>query len=128
MTNWELIPVQGLSDLKLGEEREAVRQRFRNFRVFRRTSDAPETDLFATDGLLVTYGSGDRVTFIELASPADPTIKGVHVLGRDLGEVLYQLRERGVSFVADQDGANVQGWGVGLYAPSGVIEGVSIGE
>jgi hypothetical protein len=32
MTNWELIPVRGLSDLKLGEERAVVRQRFRKFK------------------------------------------------------------------------------------------------
>jgi hypothetical protein len=64
-----------------------------------------------TDALLVTYGSGDRVTFIELASPADPTIKGVHLLHRDLGEVLYRLHERGVSVAPDRDGAEVPGLG-----------------
>lgn len=128
MSLGEIISGEGLRDLKLGEDRESVRQQFGGFRTFRRAQGAVETDQFVASGILVTYGSDEKVEFIELAPPASPTIQGVELLGRELSAVLEELRAAGLVVITDQDGAAIEGWRVGLYAPSGVVEGVSIGE
>jgi hypothetical protein len=126
--DWELIPNEGLPTLKLGDVKAAVREQFGEPRVFRRTSDAPETDQFPGTGIMATYGPGEVVTFIELTVPATPTIRRTSLLARDLGDVLEELRDKRVLVEHDLDGAIVPGWRVGLYAPTGTIEGVSIGE
>ena len=128
MTELEVMPGEGFVDLRLGDDKTAVRHRFGTFRTFRRTQDSPETDQFIDSGMLVTYGPEEEVTLIEVTPPAEPTIRGVRLLRRPLTEVLDELRAVGLTVVTDQDGASVDEWRVGLYAPSGVVEGVSIGE
>jgi hypothetical protein len=124
---WELIANVGSTELKLGDPRAAVRERFGEPRTFRRTPDAPETDQFVEAGLLVTYDNDERVTFIEFTPPASPTIAGVTMVGRCLGDVLAELRDREVIVEKDPDGAVVLAWNVGLYAPGERVEGVSVG-
>jgi hypothetical protein len=126
--DWELIPNVGLLTLRLGDARAAVRSQFGDPRVFRRTADAPDTDQFPQVGIMVTYGSGEVVTFIELTAPAAPTLLGILLIGRELDEVLGKLRDEEVQIELDPDGANVPGWRLGFYAPSGLVEGVSIGD
>jgi hypothetical protein len=126
--DWELMPNEGLPTLKLGDTKATVRSQFGEPRVFRRTSDAPETDQFPGTGIMATYGPAEVVTFIELTRPAAPTMRGTPLLGRKLDDVLGELRDKRFHVEQDPDGANVPTWRVGLYAPSGVVEGVSIGE
>ncbi len=128
MTAWELIPSEGIPPLKLGDDRATVRARFGDPRVFRRTPDSPETDQFTGSGMLVTYGPDERVMFIEMTRPSNPMIHGSVLLGQELSQVLGNLDREGISAVTDNDGAVIVGWRVGLYAPSGIIEGVSVGE
>jgi hypothetical protein len=52
--DWTIIDSSGGEQLKLGDERAVVRARLGDFRVFRRTADAPETDHFVDRGLQVT--------------------------------------------------------------------------
>lgn len=124
---WELIANLGSTELRLGDPKAAVRERFGEARTFRRTPDAPETDQFVEPGLLVTYDNDERVTFIEFTPPASPTIEGVTMIGRSLRDVLVDLRERNLLVEEDADGAVVPDWSVGLYAPSERVEGVSVG-
>jgi hypothetical protein len=124
---WELIAKVGSAELKLGDPRAAVRERFGEARTFRRTPDAPETDQFVDAGLLVTYDNDERVTFIEFTPPASPTVAGVTMIGRSLRDVLAELRDRDVIAEADPDGAVVPDWKVGMYAPGERVEGVSVG-
>jgi hypothetical protein len=128
MPAWDIIPGEGILELRLGYDKAAVRNRFGDPRTFRRTPDSPETDQFVDSGILATYGPGEKVTFIELTHPAEPTIGGVRLLGLALSDVMENLREHGLTVIADPDGASIQEWQVGLYAPSGTVEGVSIGE
>jgi hypothetical protein len=50
------------------------------------------------------------------------------LLARELDDVLEELRDKHVHVELDLDGAIVPSWRVGLYAPAGIVEGVSIGE
>ena len=121
MNDRELMPGQGIPGLRLGDNIAAVRERFGEPRIFRRTSDAPEmTDYFASSGMLVTYGQDQNVTSIEMTHPSNPTIRGVPLLGRPLIQVLDDLAQAGISAATDNDGAVIAGWRVGLYAPSDV--------
>ncbi len=129
MNDWELIPGQGIPDLKLGDDMAAVREHFGELRTFRRTPDAPEmTDQFINSGMLVSYGQDENVTFIEMTPPSNPTIQGVPLLGRPLNQVLDDLAQAGIPAATDDCGAFAAGWRIGLYAPSGTVEGVSVGE
>jgi hypothetical protein len=125
--DWELLPGVGLAWARLGESRTAIRHRLGESRTFRRTPTASETDQFPETGVLVTY-TGDVVSLTELTAPAAPTVLGVGLLGRRLEEVLNDLRASGINVVPDADGAIVQEWSLGLYAPTGMVEGVSVGE
>jgi hypothetical protein len=133
MENWEIIDRGGFSWLRLGEDRSAVRDRLGLWSTFRRGQslrpEAPETDQFAERGIImVTYSSDDLVSYIEVAGPATPSLAGVPLLGRPLHEVVQELVGAGLMVHLDLDGASVEGWGVGLYSPAGIVEGVSIGE
>lgn len=126
--SWELIANEGSPELRLGDERGAIRARFGTPRTFRRTPSAPETDQFVELGLLVTYDDTGVAGFIEFTAPASPTLLGVPMIGRTVHDVLHDLRNRDVFGEQDPDGATIPGWGIGLYAPSGQVEGVSVGE
>lgn len=137
MSDWNILPAEGMSMLRLGDDRAAVRQRLGSAEPFRRTPTAPEArrgrrspvlDHFAC-GLFVTYDPKGKVIFIEITWPARPTIGGVTLLGRSLTAVLHDLSTStaGLHIVRDRAGASIQEWRVGLYAPTGIVEGVSIG-
>ncbi|MGH2863253.1 MAG: hypothetical protein ACRDLT_17380 [Solirubrobacteraceae bacterium] len=128
MSVWEIQDEDGFADLKLGDPREAVRRRFGTHRVFRRGRSTRETDQFVPSGIMVTYTADERVALIEVPPPSRPVLRGVKLLQRPLDDVLRDLRECGVAVVEDAAGANVVDWGVGLFAPDGVVEGVSIGS
>jgi hypothetical protein len=129
MNDWEIVDSQGFRWLRLGMDRSSALGLLGPYRTFRRTpASKTETDHFIETGFLVTYGPDDRVAYIEVVSPATPRLAGVLLLERGLDAVSHELREAGLAVTRDDLGAKVVGRGVGLYAPSGVVEGVSIGE
>ncbi|MGA2471844.1 MAG: hypothetical protein ABSG64_14280 [Solirubrobacteraceae bacterium] len=128
LAEWAIVDRGGFADLRLGDERDVIRKRFGEFRSFRRTADAPESDQFMPSGLMVTYGDDQCVTCVEVPRPAaNPTLRGVPLVGRAIGEVAADLAVNGIDVQPDSTGAVIVDWGVGLYAPYGVVEAVSIG-
>jgi hypothetical protein len=125
---WVIDGLTGFEQLRLGEDRSAVRARFGDFRVFRRTPEAPATDYFIASGIQVTYDGNGRVEFIEVMAPADPVLRGSRLLGRPAEDVIADLRVRGVECHEDRDGAYLPDWRVGLFAIAGIVEGVSIND
>ena len=132
---WPIIDRGGFGDLRIGDPREAVRQRFGEYSTVRADADrqdATETDRFGADGgLKVGFGPDGRVCRIELAAPFDPTVRGVQLMGRPVSRVADQLLEHGIDYVADPDpagaGGAIIGWDVHLYVRDQVVEGVTIG-
>jgi hypothetical protein len=61
-------------------------------------------------------------------APADHVLHGSRVLGRPTEDLIADLRARGVECVEDRDGAYLPDWRVGLFAPEGIVEGVSIND
>jgi hypothetical protein len=125
---WVIDGSTGFEQLRLREDRAAVRARFGEFQVFRRTPEAPATDYFVASGIQVTYDDEGRVEFIEVMTPADPSLRGCRLLGRPTEDVVADLRVRGVECVEARDGAYLPGWRVGLFASDGIVEGVSIND
>jgi hypothetical protein len=132
MREWPIVDRRGFADLRLGDRRAVVRERFGEFRVFRRTPDSAEADQFLPSGLMVTYGADGGVAFIEIPPPANPTIQGVALIGRPLTDVRGDLAAHGIAFVADSaagsEGGTIDGWDVGLWIPDDVVRSVSIGQ
>jgi hypothetical protein len=126
--DWTIIDSGGGEQLKLGEERAVVRARLGDFRVFRRTADAPETDHFVDRGLQVTYDAEERVEFIEVTAPANPVLNGVRLLQRPIADVASDLRARGIACHEERGGAYLPAYRIGLFAIGGIVEGVAINE
>ncbi|MFS0702094.1 hypothetical protein AB6N24_19155 [Cellulomonas sp. 179-A 4D5 NHS] len=125
---WDVVGPEGFARLRLGDAVDGVRGRFGAHVTFRRTPDADKTDHFPDAGVMATYDVNRRITFLEVVEPATPRVVGVPLLGAALDDVVAALAAHGVEVVRDPDGGTVVGWAVGLYAPDGTVEGVSIGE
>ena len=125
---WDITSARGFARLRLGDDLRDVRARFGEHVTFRRTTAADETDHFVSVGVLATYDTDRRVSFLEIVEPATPRIAGVPLLGEPVDDVARALVARGVRVERDRDGATVVGWGVGLWAPDEWVDSVSIGE
>jgi hypothetical protein len=126
-SEWPIIDAAGFEDLRLGDEREVVRRRFGAFRAFRRGRSTRETDQFLSSGVMVTYNAEGLVSFVEVAPPSNPTIRGVQLLGRPASAVTRDLALVGVGAVQDEAGVQLD-CGVGLFVPLDDVAGVSFGS
>ncbi|WP_309135198.1 hypothetical protein [Cellulomonas sp.] len=118
---------EGTADVRLGMGIDELRALLGPADTFHRTPSAPPTDFFVDAGVMATYEPGGAVTFLELVEPAAPLLAGVALLGRSLDGVAVDLAAAGLDVVRHADGATVRGWGIGLYAPVELVEGVSFG-
>jgi len=121
-TTWVIDGSTGFEQLRIGDDRSAVRARFGDFQVFRRTPEAPETDHFVASGIQVTYDDEGRVEFIEVMTPADPSLRGSCLLGRPTEDVIADLRVRGVECVEERDGAYLPGLRVDCSRSAGLLK------
>ncbi len=126
--DWAITDELGFRWLRLGDLRQDVRARLGEWRTFKRTPSAPETDQFISLGIMVTFDADDRATLIEVGEPGAPTLAGVGLIGRLLDEVAQDLEKAGFTVSRGSFGALIQAWGVGLYSEDGlVVAGVGIG-
>lgn len=131
IVNWPEISATGFDGLRLGDHIHDIRERFGEFRSFRRTRESDESDQFVNVGIMVTYDDEGVVTFIELTRPTDPTLHGVKLLERPLGEVVADLEGRGISArwgSTTWEGPILEGLGIALWEPVDTVECVSIGR
>ena len=128
MDNWELLDSRGFEHLKLGDDRASIRARFGLYRTVRRWGTT-ETDQFLDLGFIVQYTTDDLASFIELSGPVLPTLKGIPLIGRPVAEVVEELRMGGMSIsVVDEERLRINEWEVGIYAPDGIVEAMSVGN
>lgn len=114
--------------VSLGDQREEVRSALGDFSTFRRTPESEESDHFTESGAMATYSSDGSLVMLELTEPAKVELEGVQLLGEQLATVEEKLGDKDVSLETDDLGAMVPSVSVGLYAPSGVVEGVQLGS
>jgi hypothetical protein len=79
---------------------------------------------------MVSYDDRGCVNFIEVPLPAAPALGDVQLAGRPAALVIEDLAKLGISAIHDQEAETVwiPDYGARLFAPDGVVEGVSIGS
>lgn len=119
MTNFLILPLKGVGEIRFGMSPDEVRGRIgAAFRSFMRSPQASfPCDYFADVGAFCYYDSDGRLEAIEFSPPARPTIQGVELLG--LG---FEAAQNALSALDNQveneiDGAIAYKVGVSIYAP-----------
>ena len=126
--NFQITSATSTSVVSLGQPRHEVRHSLGSYRSFRRTPKSEESDQFAESGVIATYSDVGAVTMLEFVVPARVEVAGVQLLGEPLQAVRELLGARGVQIEFDDLGALIPSLAVGLFAPSGVVEGVQLGS
>lgn len=99
---WPIVDARGFQDLRIGDARSTVRERFGTYQTARRVrDDTVEYDFFVESGVMAYFDETELVVFIEVASPADPGIQGVGLLDRDLVSLVKDLELVGLTYRHD---------------------------
>lgn len=123
----EVTPFTSVGPLKFGDSRRVSREKLgSSFSTFQKTVGANETDSFDDLGLHLYYSDAGSLEFVEAFDPANVTFRKIRFLGRSLEVVLADMETLGFSPTADDVGVKFDLAGVGLFAPSGVVEGVAV--
>lgn len=128
LTTYRIISATETDVVSLGATRDEVREALGEFRTFRRTPGSEEADQFTDCGAMATYSSDGVLTLLELADPARVELEGVQLLGEELDVVGRRLEAKGLRLEPGDAGASIPSLSAGLYAPSGQVEGFSLGS
>ena len=123
----EVVPFESVGELRFGDTQAAVRQRLSSaFTTFRKGKSRSETDAFHDLGLHVYYDDSGVVEFIEAFDPADITIQGVHFLGRDVNDVVSDMKRRGYESQEGDGDPDFTSAGIALTVSEEMVEGVAV--
>ncbi|MGP4083491.1 hypothetical protein [Streptomyces sp. KR55] len=114
----DITPWVGMAGIRFGESRAVLRDRLGEYRSFRRTPGTPLIDHFMEAGVMLSFDEFDHLVLIECIDWAEPSLSGVRLTGRPLGDVLAELTDRQVSFELDDSGCVLTGLGLSLYSPA----------
>ncbi|MFI6063247.1 hypothetical protein [Streptomyces sp. NPDC051286] len=118
MIDMEILPLEGFPEVRFGMSRQSVRETLGEPSVFRRSAYAPVlSDAYHGLGMILGYDDRDSLCSIEVAAPAELSLRGVGLLDRSHTEVLAELRSAGVP--VEQKGSDwvVPGLGIVLGNP-----------
>ncbi|MFI6369028.1 hypothetical protein ACIBG0_40690 [Nocardia sp. NPDC050630] len=107
---------RGLDIVRVGEHRDELRTRLGSCESFHRTLDAPLSDHFESQGLLLTYDSCGRLELIEAVPRAEVWIEEVLLLERSCPEVIADLDDLGITGVEHDAILEFRAHGFSLYA------------
>lgn len=126
MGGWEIIPFEGLGNLRFGMKRLRVRDLLGDeYDSFRKGASSQLTDAYNRLGLHLHYDAEDRLEFIEAIPPrCIPVYHGVELMD-DLATVFRRLAKLGYEPRYDNEGYLFDELGFALYAPMETVEGVS---
>jgi hypothetical protein len=89
------------------------------FESFRKTQVSTVfTDAFIAAGIHVHYDAERLCEAVELAKPADPIVRGSHLIGEPFSNTREWLRVEDKSIVEDSSGCTTFLFGIGIYAPN----------
>ena len=126
---FEILDPGGCGVARLGMTQQELRHHLGAFREFRRTTKSPSSDQFIDAGVMATYDGDGRVSILEFASPGDPRLLGLSVLGLAVAELLIHLeRVMGLVVVRENDVVAVPAWEMSFYVPDDEVEGMLLGE
>jgi hypothetical protein len=124
----DVMPFEGLGDLRFGMPRDTVRELLgAEYQSFRKTPSSPQlTDSYAGLGFHLYYYTEDRLEFIETFPPCDSTYSGVRLLKGSRQRVLQQLADLGHTALYEDGGYDFKELGLALCTPVRKIESVAV--
>lgn len=125
--SWSIGDDSQFTAVRLGEQRDVVRERLGAFTTFTRTPGGREVDDFTDHSAQVTYDSDGKAAFIEVSGPTEVTFRGIRLTDRAPEVVYRELRAAGVSVDEDDQGALLDSGAVGIYADEDAVLAVSVG-
>ena len=124
---WEIKPFAQVGPIEFGQLRNEVRSKLdSDYQVFKKTPGENDTDAYDSLGIHVYFDDDDQVEFVEAFSPAELEYEGIALIGRNVDEVVADLRARGYEAEKDDVGYNYDELGFGLTVNGDVIEGVGV--
>ncbi len=127
MSQWEILPFQGLGELRFGMSKASVHAILGDNCTAVDKYRSPNLREAYTDlGIHVDYDEHDQVEFIETTRRCNPTYNGVEFFALELQAVLEQLSDLGISYEEDVDGYDFTEQGFVLYVPVSSIEAVAV--
>ncbi|MCC7000380.1 MAG: hypothetical protein IT370_37630 [Deltaproteobacteria bacterium] len=116
----EIRSYDGAGALRLGMSRASIRAALgvEPETFMKTTAAALPTDDFQGLGVHVEYEGADVCASIEMMPPAEPTFRGVALIGRPYREVRDQILALDPGLSEDGAGFTSDALGFGVYAPS----------
>jgi hypothetical protein len=127
MQNWDIMPYKGVGLVLFGiRSAEAEELLGSNAATFKKGPHAVgETKAYDELGLHLHYDSKDRLECIEAFGSCPLAYKGLALLNKNIEPVLEILTNLGLGYRYD-DGYFIDTEGFALYAPDGVVKGVTV--
>jgi hypothetical protein len=125
----EVIPGVGIYGIKLSEDRSQVLQVLSEpAKRFQRSQRSKVwTDMYPDIGLMIDYDSSERVEFIQVVPPSEPTFRGIYFIGRPVSDVITELAAFGYDPQFDNDSSyRLDDIGIALYVPYDEVDSVAI--
>ena len=127
MDNWQLLPYDGLGELKFSQTRENIRSILgRACRLFKKTPQSNLSDVYDKYGLHLYYDSHDMLEFIESYQPCRPFYEQVSILNRNVKKVISDISKLGYTERFDSGSYFFDDLGLALYAPASHVEAASM--
>jgi hypothetical protein len=125
---YEIVPYVGIGNLHLDERREVVisilgmpPKRFK-----RNQRDIASIDYYSNYGFQLHYDLYDCLEFIETFLPCKAEFQSIRFFEQDIDRVLVSLAYLGYTPRLNHGSLIFESIGICLYAPSDIIESVSI--
>lgn len=126
--DFRILDASSTNVVVLGQTRDEVRESLGLHRQFKRTADSAESDQFPDSGVLATYSREGRVIMLEFVNPAEVSVGDIELMNQNIEELIRRLAAESLPVERDDLGGVITPLQVGLYAPSGVVEGVQLGR
>lgn len=119
MMKFQISSLKGVNGIEFGMSRNEVRRHFdsqpRSF--MRSPQDSSPCDYFESQGVFFYYDGVGHLEAVEFASPAQPSVENLKLLGMGLDEATAALSGFDSEVEKEPDGAVAYQLGVSIYAP-----------
>lgn len=123
----DIIPFTSVGELNFGDNREVARNKLAaGFTTFEKGVGENPTDAFDDLGLHLYYDDDGLLEFVESFLPARVSFRSIEFLGRNIEDVLNDMRMAG--FLAEDADVGVDFTDVGilLTVQDGLVDGTAI--
>jgi hypothetical protein len=128
MKKRDIIPHIGLDNLHFGMSRSEIRGLLgTEFTEFRKTEFSENTtDSYEGEGIHCYYDRDNKLNLLETFLPCSAELGGISLISRSVSDVIEELGLLGHNAIERRGSYRFESIGVAVYAPSTIIEGVSV--